>query len=75
MVAEKIFFRNVKKSIDTGRTICYNTIRKRKEKEIKKMKKVNLWKSIYSEQVYEMPLDWMPKFGGWELVGTITKAD
>ncbi len=44
-----------------------------KRKRDNKMKKVNLWKSIYSGQVYEMPLDWMPQFDGWELIGTITK--
>lgn len=46
---------------------------KAREREDNKMKKVNLWKSIYSGQVYEMPLDWMPQFDGWELIGTITK--
>lgn len=35
--------------------------------------KVNLWKSTLTNQVYEMPIDWLPKFGGWELVGTIEK--
>ena len=35
--------------------------------------KINLWKSIYSDEIYEMPIDWLPKFGGWELVGTIEK--
>lgn len=37
------------------------------------MKKVNLWKSVYTNKVYEMPLDWMPQFGGWELIGTVEK--
>lgn len=35
--------------------------------------KKNLWKSIYTNQIYEMPVDWLPQFGGWELVGTIEK--
>ena len=35
--------------------------------------KVNLWKSVYTNNVYEMPLDWMPQFGGWELIGTVEK--
>lgn len=35
--------------------------------------KVNLWRSVYSGQVYEMSLDWLPQFGGWELIGTIEK--
>lgn len=35
------------------------------------MKKYNLWKSILSDQVYKMDLDWMPRFGGWELIGTV----
>lgn len=37
--------------------------------------KVNVWKSIYSNEIYEMPIDWLPKFGGWELLGTIEKKD
>lgn len=28
----------------------------------------NLWRSLYTGFVYEMPKDWMPKFGGWELI-------
>lgn len=38
--------------------------------------KYNLWKSTYTNKVYEMPIDWLPDFpdfGGWELVGTIEK--
>lgn len=35
--------------------------------------KKNLWKSTISNKVYEMPTDWIPEFGGWELVGTIEK--
>ena len=35
--------------------------------------KKNLWKSVYTGNVYEMPTDWMPKFAGWELVGTVEK--
>lgn len=34
---------------------------------------MNVWKSIYTGQEYEMPMDWMPKFGGWELIGTVEK--
>lgn len=38
------------------------------------MKKMyNLWRSTYTNEIYEMPTDWLPKFGGWELVGTIEK--
>lgn len=37
------------------------------------MKKVNLWKSTLTNVVYEMPIDWLPQFSGWELVGTIVK--
>ena len=36
------------------------------------MKKFNLWKSVYTGVIYEMPEDFLPKFGGWELVGTVT---
>ena len=35
--------------------------------------KVNVWRSIYTGNEYEMPLDWLPEFEGWELVRTITK--
>ena len=35
--------------------------------------KMNLWKSTLSGVVYEMPIDWLPQFGGLELVGTIEK--
>lgn len=35
------------------------------------MKKYNLWKSTYTNEVYKMPIDWMPQFGGWELIGTV----
>ena len=35
--------------------------------------KKNLWKSVYTGNVYEMPTDWMPKHAGWELVGTVEK--
>ena len=34
------------------------------------MKKVNIWKSVYTGVEYEMPIDWLPTFGGWELVRT-----
>lgn len=34
---------------------------------------MNLWKSTLSGVVYEMPTDWLPQFGGWELVGTVQK--
>lgn len=36
------------------------------------MNKYNLWHSIPSNLVYEMPTDWMPRFGGWELLGTVS---
>jgi hypothetical protein len=35
------------------------------------MKKYNLWKSVMSGHVYPQDVDRLPKFGGWELVGTI----
>lgn len=37
------------------------------------MKTYNLWKSVYTGEVYEMDVDWLPQFGGWELIGTIEK--
>jgi len=51
----------------------YGIIKSSREKRKEKKMKVNLWKSTYSGQVYEMPLDWLPQFGGWELIGTIEK--
>lgn len=35
--------------------------------------KYNLWKSVYTGVVYEISTDWLPQYGGWELVGTIIK--
>lgn len=35
--------------------------------------KMNIWRSTYTGETYEMPIDWFPVFGGWELVGTIKK--
>lgn len=35
------------------------------------MKRYNLWKSTLTGQVYKMDTDWMPQFGGWELVATV----
>lgn len=37
------------------------------------MKRVNLWKSTITGAVIEAPLDFLPQFGGWLLIGTITK--
>lgn len=37
------------------------------------MKQVNLWKSVYTGHVVEAPIDFLPQFDGWVLVGTITK--
>lgn len=36
---------------------------------------INLWKSTFSNTVYEMPTDWLPAKGmiGWELIGTIQR--
>lgn len=31
---------------------------------------MNIWKSLYSGEIYEMPKDWLPKFDGWVLIGT-----
>lgn len=40
------------------------------------MKKTyNLWKSDYSEKIYKMDTDWMPKFKGWTLIGTVEEED
>lgn len=57
--------------LDKSPGLWYYNIRKRKTKEIKNMK--NLWKSTITNTIYEMPIDWVPQFGGWELVGTIEK--
>lgn len=33
--------------------------------------KVNVWKSIYTGQIYEMPTDFIPKYSnGWVLIDT-----
>ena len=37
------------------------------------MKHFNLWRSTITGQVIEAPIDFLPSFGGWELIGTITK--
>ena len=49
--------------------MCYNVITIKKGTE-KKMKKVNIWRSEYTGEIYKMPIDWLPKFGGWQLIGT-----
>ena len=51
----------------------YNKDTKRKGE--RNMKKVNLWKSEYTGQVYELPVDVLPQFGGWQLIATIEKED
>ena len=38
-------------------------------------KKVNLWRSIYTGTVYQMELDWLPQYGGYDLLGTIFVID
>jgi hypothetical protein len=35
--------------------------------------KFNLWRSEYTGATYKMPIDWLPQFGGWQLVATITE--
>ena len=35
---------------------------------------MNIWRSVYTGETYEMPVDWLPAFSGWELVGTIEKG-
>ena len=35
--------------------------------------KMNLWKSIYTGQVYEVPTDQRFDGDGWEFVGTVVK--
>ena len=50
--------------------LYYN--QKEKEKEITKML-INIWKSTLTNTVYEMPADWLPKFDGWQLIGTYWK--
>jgi hypothetical protein len=50
--------------------IYYNHKEKRKGAKIMKY---NLWKSTLTGKIYEAPTDFIPQFGGWELVGTIIK--
>ena len=61
------------KKLLTNTSGCDTIQSERKKKEIITMKKMNLWRSTLTNVVYEMPIDWLPQFGGWELVGTITK--
>lgn len=37
------------------------------------MKQINIWRSTITDTVIEVPVDFLPKFDGWELIGTITK--
>ena len=37
--------------------------------------KVAIWKSLYSGELYKMPKDWMPRFGGWELQAICDESD
>lgn len=37
------------------------------------MIKYSIWKSVYTNEVYEMEEDWKPKFGGWEFLGYVEK--
>ena len=34
--------------------------------------KYNVWQPTYTGECYNMPIDWLPQFGGWELIMTIT---
>lgn len=35
--------------------------------------RINIWRSNISGLIYEMPIDWIPEFSGWTLVGTVEK--
>lgn len=35
------------------------------------MKKYNRWLSVPTGTIHEAEADWLPKFSGWELVGTV----
>lgn len=35
------------------------------------MKVYNVWKSTLTGEFYKMPLDWAPRFGGWEFIETV----
>ena len=37
------------------------------------MKKYNVWKSTITGAIYEMPLDFIPQYEGWEFMGTVEK--
>ena len=47
---------------------------RQKRKGEKKMK-INLWRSELTGKIYEAPIDWLPKFSGWQLIATITKGE
>lgn len=35
----------------------------------------NIWKSLYTGEIYTLPVSFVPKYGGWELVRTIIVAE
>ena len=37
------------------------------------MKQINIWRSTITGTLVEAPIDFIPQFGGWELIRTITK--
>jgi hypothetical protein len=39
------------------------------------MQKFNVWKSTMTNSYYPMELDWLPKFDGYVLMGTIEAKD
>ena len=57
----------------TNSSGCDTIQSERKEKEIKQMKQINLWRSTITGTVVEAPVDFIPQFDGWELIGTIVK--
>lgn len=38
------------------------------------MKLINVWKSTITGAEIEAPADFLPQFGGWELVGSYWKS-
>lgn len=34
---------------------------------------MNVWKSEYTGEIYEMPVDWIPQYDGWTLIGTVER--
>jgi hypothetical protein len=67
----KTFLRNYAKGVDKSPFVWYN-INVKKERYSLMKKTYNFWKSIYTGHITPQEVEYMPKFGGWELVSEQT---